>query len=200
MPRTKEQYEAIKMESKLKIEKAGLKLFIEKGLLATSVGEIALEAGISKGLMYHYYESKEDLYYELIREAISLSIQSIAHIFNLNKSPKEKIKIISGNIANNINKDDETAQYFVFVNRFLITEKTSEKDKELVERAFIPIELTEKIIEDGQKFGEIRQGEPKALALLFWSAVHGLCANKLIMSSRFTKIEKKLLEELLIDK
>lgn len=198
MPRTKEQYEAIKIESKLKIERAGLKLFIEKGLLATSVGEIALEAGISKGLMYHYYRSKEDLYYELIGEAINLSIEAITYIFNLNESPKEKIKIISKNISDNINKDDETAQYFVFINRFLITESMSEKAQELVEKAFIPIELTEKIIADGQKFGELKQGEPKVLALLFWSAVHGLCANKLIMRNKFAEIERKLLEEMLI--
>ena len=198
MPRTKEQYEAIKIESKLKIERAGLKLFIEKGLLSTSVGEIALEAGISKGLMYHYYKSKEDLYYELVGEAINLSIESITNIFNLSESPKEKIKIISKNITDNINKGDETAKYFVFINRFLISENALEKAEELIEKAYIPIELTEKIIEEGQKIGDLKKGEPKALALLFWSAVHGLCANKLIMRNKFVELEKKLLEEILI--
>lgn len=199
MPRTKEQYEVIKIESKLKIKRVGLKLFIEKGLLATSVSEIALEAGISKGLMYHYYKSKEDLYYELIGEAINLSVESITNTFNLSVTPGEKIKIICKNITANINKNDETAQYFVFINRFLVNESSSEKAQELIERAFIPLDLTEKIIECGQNLGELKQGEPKALALLFWSAVHGLCANKLIMRSKFQILEESLLEKILLN-
>lgn len=199
MPKTKEQYEVIKIESKLKIKRVGLKLFIEKGLLATSVSEIASEAGISKGLMYHYYKSKEDLYYELIGEAINLSVESITNTFDLSKTPKEKIKIICKNITANINENDETAQYFVFINRFLVNESNSEKAQDLIERAFIPLELTEKIIECGQKLGELKRGEPKALALLFWSAVHGLCANKLIMRNKFQVLEERLLEEILLN-
>lgn len=198
MPKTKEQFELIKNESKSKIVVAGLKLFIEKGLLATSVSEIASSAGISKGLMYHYYKSKEDLYYELVGNAINSSKDYMYDIFNLDKSPEEKIKLISRKMIDNINKDDETAQYFVFINRFLITENISEKAKELIENAYIPIELTEKIIFQGQKLGQFKSGDSKAMALLYWSAIHGLCANKLIMLNKFVSPELRLLEQILI--
>jgi AcrR family transcriptional regulator len=61
MPRTKEQYEAIRLEKKELIRKTSLTLFAVKGYNATSISDIAKAAGISKGLMYNYFTSKEDL-------------------------------------------------------------------------------------------------------------------------------------------
>ncbi|MDR1975310.1 MAG: TetR/AcrR family transcriptional regulator [Bacteroidales bacterium] len=61
MPRTKEQYEKIRREKRELISETALKLFAENGYDATSINEIAQSAGISKGLMYNYFSSKEDL-------------------------------------------------------------------------------------------------------------------------------------------
>ena len=61
MPRTKEQYEKIRREKSELIRKTALKLFAEKGYDATSINEIAQSAGISKGLMYNYFKSKDEL-------------------------------------------------------------------------------------------------------------------------------------------
>lgn len=47
-------------EKKLKLIDKGLMLFAEKGYHATSIQEIAKEAGISKGAFYLYFQSKED--------------------------------------------------------------------------------------------------------------------------------------------
>ena len=60
MPRTKEQFNSMRNVTKDKIVEAGLKLFSHKGLAATSINDIASLAGISTGLLYHYYKSKED--------------------------------------------------------------------------------------------------------------------------------------------
>jgi AcrR family transcriptional regulator len=198
MPKTKEQFELIKNESKSKIVDAGLKLFIEKGLLATSVSEIASLAGISKGLMYHYYKSKEELYYELVSKAINSSIEYMHAVFNLEKSPKEKIKLISRKMVDNINRNHETAQFFVFMNRFLITEKTSKKARELIENAYIPLKLTEKIISEGQRLEQFKSGDSKSMATLYWSAIHGLCAHKLIQGDKFVVTDLELLEKLFL--
>lgn len=199
MPKTKEQFELIKNKSKSKILDAGLKLFIEKGLLATSVSEIASLAGISKGLMYHYYKSKEELYYELVNNAINSSSEYMLAIFDVDKSPKEKIKLISQKMMDNINRDHETAQYFVFINRFLITEKTSEKAREIIENAYIPLKLTEKIICEGQRLEQFKSGDSKSMAMLYWSAIHGLCAHKLILGDKFVVPDLELLEKLFLD-
>ena len=45
-------------------------LFAERGLGATKITDIAEAAGISQGLLYHYYPSKEAIYVELIRAAL----------------------------------------------------------------------------------------------------------------------------------
>jgi AcrR family transcriptional regulator len=61
MPRTKEQFEEIRQKSSENIEKIALELFAIKGYHATSISQIAEKAGISKGLLYNYYKSKEHL-------------------------------------------------------------------------------------------------------------------------------------------
>ena len=60
-PRNKEQVAKIRAESKDKITMAALDLFAKKGYYNTSVSAIAKQAGVSKGLIYNYFESKEDL-------------------------------------------------------------------------------------------------------------------------------------------
>lgn len=65
-PRTKEQYEKIRESSRTEILNAALELFGENGFHATSISQIAEKAGISKGLMYNYFKSKDDLLKNII--------------------------------------------------------------------------------------------------------------------------------------
>lgn len=65
-PRTKEQFEEIRDQSKDKIMSAALQLFGTNGYEATTISQIAKEAGYSKGLLYNYFDSKEALLKELI--------------------------------------------------------------------------------------------------------------------------------------
>lgn len=61
MPRTAEQLEQVREESRERILDAALRLFAQHGYAATSVRRIAAEAGISQGLLYNYYEGKAGL-------------------------------------------------------------------------------------------------------------------------------------------
>ncbi|MEZ4936460.1 MAG: helix-turn-helix domain-containing protein [Crocinitomicaceae bacterium] len=58
-PRSDEQFEAMRLNTIQRITHSALQLFSEKGYKNTSVAEIAKRAGISKGLIYNYYDSKE---------------------------------------------------------------------------------------------------------------------------------------------
>lgn len=60
-PRTKAQFEEIRQKSRENIENIALELFAVNGYHATSISQIAEKAGISKGLLYNYYKSKEHL-------------------------------------------------------------------------------------------------------------------------------------------
>ena len=50
---------------------AALALFVEKGFAATRAEEVARRAGVSKGLLYLYYPSKEELFKAVIRQNLS---------------------------------------------------------------------------------------------------------------------------------
>ncbi|MFY0686839.1 MAG: TetR/AcrR family transcriptional regulator [Cyclobacteriaceae bacterium] len=65
-PRSKQQYEEIREATMDKIMKAALELFGTTGFDRTSITSIAKKAEVSKGLLYHYFESKEDLLEKMI--------------------------------------------------------------------------------------------------------------------------------------
>jgi len=50
---------------------AALTLFVEKGFAATRVDEVAARAGVSKGTLFLYYPSKEDLFKAVIHETLA---------------------------------------------------------------------------------------------------------------------------------
>jgi AcrR family transcriptional regulator len=77
-PRTKQQNEEIRQGKRELITRSALKLFGERGYQATSIQHIASEAGISKGLMYSYFESKE----ELLSELFSQYLERVGHLLN----------------------------------------------------------------------------------------------------------------------
>lgn len=52
------------------ILEAALDLFAEKGFAATKLTEVAKRAGVSKGTVYLYYESKEALFQALVKEMV----------------------------------------------------------------------------------------------------------------------------------
>lgn len=80
MPRTEEQFKELRENKKQKILDASLSLFAEKGYSATSINMIAKKAGISKGLIYNYFESKE----ELITTILNSGIDEVLSVFDTN--------------------------------------------------------------------------------------------------------------------
>ena len=69
--------------------KAALDLFVEKGFAATRVDEVAARAGVSKGTLFLYFPSKEDLFKAVIRENIA----------NLFPAWNEEFKAFTGSSA-----------------------------------------------------------------------------------------------------
>jgi AcrR family transcriptional regulator len=60
-PRSSIQNKEVREATINKITKVAMELFANDGFHTTSVSKIAIKAGIAKGLMYNYFESKEDL-------------------------------------------------------------------------------------------------------------------------------------------
>jgi len=68
-PRTPRQFEEIREEKKTLIMNVALEHFADKGFHATTISHIAKHAGISKGLLYNYFKSKEELLEEIINRS-----------------------------------------------------------------------------------------------------------------------------------
>ena len=71
-PRTKKQFEEIREEKKELIANTALQLFSEKGYHAATISEIARQAKISKGLIYNYFESKEQILVYILDDFVKL--------------------------------------------------------------------------------------------------------------------------------
>ncbi len=76
-PRTSKQFEKIREQKRKLIHRKALFLFARKGMHATSMNEIAEQAGISKGLIYNYFESKEALIREIVLKGLNTMMQFV---------------------------------------------------------------------------------------------------------------------------
>lgn len=74
-PRTEKQYQEIREEKRKLIKDKALELFALEGYDKTSISKIAKAAGISKGLLYNYFESKEALLTDIIFEQVDLMME-----------------------------------------------------------------------------------------------------------------------------
>ena len=70
VPRTPEQFEEMRETRRKQIMDAALELFASEGYSHCSISQLASHAGISKGLVYNYFESKEALLIAIIDEGI----------------------------------------------------------------------------------------------------------------------------------
>ena len=59
------------------IVQAALAVFAEKGFAAARLDDIARQAGVSKGALYLYFETKEDLFRAVVREAVAPNLDLV---------------------------------------------------------------------------------------------------------------------------
>ena len=69
-PRTPEQFEEMRESRREQIKNVALELFASEGYSHCTISQLAKHAGISKGLMYNYFESKESLLIAIIEEGM----------------------------------------------------------------------------------------------------------------------------------
>ncbi len=150
-----------------------LDLFIQKGYAATRTAEIAKAVGMSEGLFFHYFETKEKLYFSLIDIALS----GMHNTFEIDASNSIAFfENAAKYIIENCSKDSLIAKLFVLMdyaeNDASLSVEVRNKIKGQRE-----LDKTVSIIEQGQKENSIKNGDPLSLALTFWTTIHGVVAN-----------------------
>jgi AcrR family transcriptional regulator len=91
-PKTKKQFAAMRQQSIAAIKEAALELFSVNGYGHTSIARIAKEAGISKGLMYNYFESKTDLLRAIVSDAISMGETMLREGLSTSSDPRQQLR------------------------------------------------------------------------------------------------------------
>ena len=72
----------------------GRELFSKYGLKKTSITELTNSAGIAQGTFYNFFESKEELYFEILEQEEANSAKYIENIVTTSSSARESIKKI----------------------------------------------------------------------------------------------------------
>lgn len=127
-PRTPEQFEAIRQQRTKDIINAALRLFARKGFNATSITAIAREAGIAKGLLYNYFDSKEHLLEEVITEGFRSCMPPLDEMETTDKSPEIIFRFILERMKDSIKSNPEFWQLYA---RMFIQMSQNERLEEL---------------------------------------------------------------------
>jgi AcrR family transcriptional regulator len=96
-PRTHTQWEEIRGKSREKILNAAISLFSSIGYFSTSVSKIAQKAGVSKGLLYNYFDSKDQLLVAIVNKTIKL-LDNAFTVSGEISSPKEELILLIENM------------------------------------------------------------------------------------------------------
>lgn len=83
-PRTSIKNEEIRQVSIHKIMDAAFLLIAKQGYDSTSISQIAAKAGVSKGLVYNYFDSKEDLLEKMVKGAMDQGDEIIGKLLSKN--------------------------------------------------------------------------------------------------------------------
>ena len=74
---------------------AAVRVFARKGYHASRVGDIAEEAGVAYGLLYHYFESKEEVLLTVFRETWRALIETIRSVEQAGDPPREQLRKVA---------------------------------------------------------------------------------------------------------
>ncbi len=89
MPRTREQFDQMRAKSRQTIMESALELFTHKGYHGTSVSMIANQAGVSAGLMYNYFQSKDELLEAIVRDGMTKMESLMGEVFTITEPRKQ---------------------------------------------------------------------------------------------------------------
>ena len=165
----KEQKEA----RRIQIIQATLDLFVERGYYGTKTSQISKKAGISEGLLFHYFPTKEILLEELVNiglEGMRMPMQIQAEngldfFFQFTKM-----------LFLQVEKNIFIAKMFVFMGNVVQAEDIPEKLRKLA-ASVDTIAFCQNWVEAGQKDGSIRKGDVMALSNMYWCSIHGIMSQ-----------------------
>ena len=147
---------------------AAIKVFARQGFHSTRVSDIADEAGVAYGLVYHYFNSKDEVLNELFSERWSLLLAAIEEADASTESPRSKLAAVASFIVDSYQHNPELMKVIIVevtraANSFGRTHLPE------IRRAYDSIT---KIVADGQEQGAFRSDiDPTFASMSFYGAI-----------------------------
>ena len=143
---------------------AAVRVFARKGFHASRVGDIAEEAGVAHGLLYHYFKSKDQVLEAVFHENWSVLLERIGSVEETDEPAADQLRHIAAIILRTWLHLPDVVR--VVIQEFGRSPELAERIGELAQ----PIELIERVIARGVERGEFR---PEIDARIAATVVYG---------------------------
>ena len=145
---------------------AATKLFAAKPFHEVRLEDIAAEAGVGKGTLYVYFDSKEDLYVRLIRDGFSRVVGRVKEGLSKERGPRERLSVIAAELV-------EFAFSFPDLYRVMRSGVSTPDDAELQRSRQDLAEVVAAVLREGTAAGVLHDPFPELTAQFILSFVRG---------------------------
>lgn len=173
---TYERKEREKQERRRTILRAAKQVFFEKGLVHATMDEIAERSELSKGALYLYFKSKEDLYLSLANEGMEILIRKFKEVA-AKKLPGDTLLLKLGRVYYKFYEDyQDYFKILFFLEHGDIHTKVSDELKNEVElKGAECLEVVAQVVKNGIDAGIFRKDiKPREIAAILWTNSNGI--------------------------
>ncbi len=162
------------IDKRRQILDAAIGVFARQGFHSTRVSDIADEAGVAYGLVYHYFSSKEEVLNELFTERWSLLLAAIDEADRAGQAPRAKLETVAGFIIESYRHDPELMKVII-VEVTRAANSFGRTHLREIRRAYDSIA---RIVEEGQESGAFRTDiDPAFASMAFYGAIEQLLSG-----------------------
>ena len=150
---------------------AAIRVFAREGFHSARVSDVAAEAGVAYGLVYHYFDSKDQMLNEVFSERWSLLLEAIRDADAELDSPREKLEAAAGFIIDSYRHDPELMKVIIVE----VTRAANSFGRTHLPEIREAYDQIAKIVSDAQEAGGFRDDvSPDFAAMLFYGAIEQL--------------------------
>ena len=147
---------------------AAVRVFARQGFHSCRVSDIADEAGVAYGLVYHYFESKDEVLDTLFLERWNLMLGAIRDVDSRDVPPREKLLAITSFIVDSYRHDPDVMKVII-VEVTRAANSFGQKHLAKIREAF---DLIADIVDSGRQAGAFRDDiTPRFAAVAFYGAI-----------------------------
>ncbi|WLR53758.1 TetR/AcrR family transcriptional regulator [Mesobacillus subterraneus] len=177
--------------------------FAEKGFESCTVDDIVARSGLSKGAIYNYFKSKDDIYLALMEGQTNDSGHTFAKAIAERKTAMEKLNYLFEAYLNNDPNEEENKGDAIVHYEFRLYSTRNPKLKEMLTERYKDffVSLLIEIIKEGQTSGEFnKELDPLKFADIFWAMVNGATLQATILENYQYKLILKEMQDMFLEK